>query len=552
MNLLIVVPRFSNKGGYYFFPFGLAYLSSYLKLKGFHVFCLNLCHYEEKYPTITLLKDAISENKIEAVLTGGMSGNWDIIEDVISTTKKINSKIFTILGGAIVTSDPVLAMENMKIDYGVFGEGEITIAELMSALSNNKEVKNIDGIIYRKNGQLVRNKERAPILNLDLLPFPDYESFGYGEWLKMVQYSEVNPFLENFDDIRCATIIGSRSCPYSCTFCYHPLGKIYRQRSLDNIFLEIDYLVKKYKVNFISFSDELFSANTERINQFADRIKKYNLYWDAVFRVNNITRELVKKLKESNLVCMGYGVESLSDKILKSMKKMITRNDIENAFKITSEAGILAVGIIILGDPEETVETINESINWWKAHPQYSIGVKFIKAIPDSADYQYALKNSIITDKLKHIRHNFPIVNLTKIPDKKFFKLVKKITKCARSSRYTVAGTLINSQKLNEKYQNCNFYYLDLECPFCHKIEKYKKIVRAINIYSTFTCKNCRLIFKIKQKKAFYDDYSYIKIFLNKYSMKIYNFMIRNKILNINNKLTVILKNTFKTIVKSN
>lgn len=548
MNILIIVPRFSKKGEFYSFPFGLAYISSYLKSMGFNIYCLNLCDYEESSSTLSIIKNSINKNNINIILTGGMSGHWDLISNVVENTKKVNKNIITIVGGPIITSEPILAMKNMPINFGVIGEGEITAGELLSVLKEKKDTKNIDGIIYYLNGELVRNRDRSPISDLDLLPFPDYENFGYREWLKLVHYSGNNPILENFENVIYSPVIGSRSCPYSCTFCYHPLGKKYRQRSLNNIFLEIDYLTEKFHTNFIGFSDELFSTNTKRMFEFADRIKPYNIKWDAQFRVDNITRDVIRRLKESNLTIMSYGIESLSDKILKSMKKMTTKAEIENALKITREENLFCAGNIILGDPEETLETMNESIDWWKNNPRYGISLRFIMAIPDSPIYQYAIKNNLIKDKLKHIRNHFPIINLTKIPDKNFNKIKKAVYECTENFKYIKKGKLIKSEKLNEKYQNYDFYSLTMQCPACGHIENYKKFSRSYDKFCNLFCKKCYGAFKVEQKKAFYDNYNYFKVFFYKPLYKMYALALKNDIFKPDNKVVINFKNILKKI----
>jgi anaerobic magnesium-protoporphyrin IX monomethyl ester cyclase len=548
MNYLITIPRFSKKDEFYPFPFGLAYISSYLKSKGFKVFCLNLCRFEETESTMDILRNEIVKNNINAVLTGGMSGHWDLVDDVLNKTKRIDPRIVTIVGGPIVTSDPELAMENMPIDYGIVGEGEITSEELCHCLDTGQAPENVDGLMFKYDEKWLKTKDRSPILDLDSLPFPDYESFGYSEWLKLIQYSEASPILENFDDLIYAQIIGSRSCPYSCTFCYHPLGNRYRQRSIDNIFAEIDFLVEKYKVNFISFSDELFSANTTRLYEFADRLKKYGIKWDAQFRVNNITEEMLDRLKASNLVSIGFGVESLSDAILKSMKKMITKSEIETAFRLATESGIYCAGNIILGDPEETIETMNESIDWWKKHPQYLISLKFIKAIPDAEVYRHAVEKGIIKDKLKHVKENFPIVNMTKIPDEDFFRMKDEVFGYGDSLEYSLNGKIIKSEKMDEKYQNYNFYSLTLECENCGHVDKYKKFTRSLGTYTTVVCKKCHCSLKIEQKKAFFLEYHPIKNFLKKRLRRVYSKLLKKNVLDRHNRFVIRIKNLLKNI----
>ncbi|MFH0892351.1 MAG: radical SAM protein [Candidatus Falkowbacteria bacterium] len=550
MNFLIVVPRFSKPGEFYSFPFGLAYISSHLKRAGFSVRCLNLSHYNENLSTKEILKKEIADNNIGVVMSGGMTGHWQLVNDVFRTVKKIKAEITTVAGGPIITADPELAINHLNIDFGVIGEGEITAAELARSLNKKTDHSAIKGIVYKKGGRIIKTPERPAIKSLDELTFPDYESLGYDEWIKLMQYSGQSPVLENYDNVRYSPIIGSRSCPFSCTFCYHPLGKIYRQRSLDNIFKEIDYLINTYQTNYLSFSDELFSADLKRLYEFADRIKPYSIKWDAQFRVNNITKEMLLKLKESNLSYMAFGVESMSDPILTSMKKMTTKTEIENAFRLAREVGVLCSGNIILGDPEETIDTANESIEWWKSHRYYNVSLGFIKAVPDSPDYRYALKRGLIKDKLEHIRDNFPAINMSRIPDEKFNKIMEEVGSYRNNLKYILDGKLIESKKLEEKYNNANFYVLQIECPACGHADNYKKFMKSLGKYTTVFCKKCYAQLKVGQSKAFYDDYSFIKMKLNPYVRRFYGFLLKKNLIRRDSQLIIPVKKFAQKIFK--
>jgi len=274
MNFLFVNPKYTTRGEPYEFSLGMAYVSSYLKKGGFNVFCLNTCHCDDTIEE--QLFRYINDKHIDVVCTGGMSLYYAHINAILEASKRVKPDIITVVGGPIVTSDPKLVLENMAIDYGIIGEGEETMADLADALCNNKDVRNIDGIAYIRNGELFITDSRSPISDLDALPIPDYEGFGYGYLVNLSAPTSHQIYYTILDEVRPAKIISSRSCPFNCTFCYHPLGKKYRQRSLDNVFEEIDYLVNKYDINLLILMDELFSIDRERMYEFAGRIKKYN------------------------------------------------------------------------------------------------------------------------------------------------------------------------------------------------------------------------------------------------------------------------------------
>ncbi|MCE5225366.1 MAG: radical SAM protein, partial [Porphyromonadaceae bacterium] len=367
---------------------------------------------------------------------------------------------------------------------------------------------NVKGLIFRNgDGQLVFTRKREEIKNLDALPIPEYEHFGFREGMEYFKYAQQLLTLETFSEVRFAEIIGSRSCPFSCTFCYHPLGKTYRQRSLDHIFSEIDYLHKTFGVNVIAFCDELFSVNEARLLAFAERIKPYNIKWTANFRVSDVKRDLMKTLVDSGLFFATFGIESMNDDVLKSMKKHIKRSQIINALKVCRELRLECSGNIILGDPSETIETANESIEWWKQNPVYHVSMGFIRAVPDAPVYQYALEKGLIKNKLNHVR-NLPLLNMSKMSNRQYYNLVLKVRWWNLMHTYTALGILVSTSKLDECYCNKKFYELKVRCPFCGCEQTHKKFLASAAPYLIISCSLCFAYFKIPQKQAFPSDYS--------------------------------------------
>lgn len=523
-NFLLVIPQFVHKGEYYSFPLGLGYVSSYLKKKGINVFCLNLCHFDECVSTEEIIRKNIEENKIDVFCTGTLSWYWDKVDEILKIAKKIKPEIINIVGGAIVISDPELALKNLDIDIAVLGEGEETMAELADTLNKNGKIENVQGIAYLKNGEFKITQSRAYIENLDSLPFPDYEGFEFDKWTNLIQGSGNLNLLDDYDNLKYAEIVGSRSCPFSCTFCYHHLGQKYRQRSLNNIFQEIDFLVKNYKINYFYFLDELFSANHQRMLEFAERIKKYDIIgWGGSFRVNNVKKEILIKLKESGIKYIGYGVENINDEILSSMRKMTTRDEIEKALYLTREVGIHCSGNIIFGDPAETEETIKKSMDWFYKNPQFNISLVFLKVIPDSPVYQYAIKNNFIKDKFAHIKNQFPLINLTNISDSKIFKLQGQILWAKQAQPQLLPGKLIKTEKIEEKR-----YLIEVECPFCHHISESKNWLNDWK-YKYIMCRKCGSQNKILSSKIFKKDFNIIKSTLKYWERYLLFYLMRFK-----------------------
>ena len=525
MNLLFVIPRFAEPGQFYQYPIGLASVYAFIKRQGVSVLCLNLCH--ETGTTQELLEREFSKRRVDVVCTGGMSTNWWLIEDILRSAKKIRKDIITVVGGPIVTADPELALNNLPIDYGSIGEGEFTLLELLQTLQKTKRPDTVKGLAFRNSeGNIVLTEKREEIKDLDTLPIPEFQDFGFQETLGNFKYSQQLPIVETFDEVRFAEVIGSRSCPFSCTFCYHPLGKKYRQRSLDHLFTEIDYLHNIFGVNVIGFSDDLFSTDQKRLLALAERIKPYNINWYANFRVNDVLPDVMKKLKDAGLIFACFGIESMNDEVLKSMKKHTTKANIVKALDTCHEIRIGCGGNIILGDVADTVETVNDSITWWKNNPERTVSMGFIKVIPDAEIYRYALQKGIIKNKLAHAR-NLPLLNISKMTDKQYYDLVVKVCWWNLMHTYRTPGTLIATQKTNDFHGNKQFYELQLRCPFCSTEQTQKKFMASHVPNMIITCTNCFSVFKISQKQAFTGTFSSLSMVVFVFFKLVESYAIR-------------------------
>ena len=176
LKILLIAPRysFSTKAQYlYSFPLGLAYISAVLKKAKINVTCLNINHHNGS--TSEIVKKELDKQNYDVVATGNLGIGYPMVEDIFKTVKKHPSNPKIILGGAIITSEPKVIFEALKPDFGVLGEGEETILELLDYIYKKKDFKKVKGIIYKNNDKIIITSPRNPIKNLDDLPFPDFE-----------------------------------------------------------------------------------------------------------------------------------------------------------------------------------------------------------------------------------------------------------------------------------------------------------------------------------------------------------------------------------------
>ncbi len=495
-KILIVVPKYTiteDKFYSYFFPTGLGYIVSVLKKEKYEVDVINLNHHRGTISRI--LTEALDKKRYDFVGTGGMAITYSVIEKILKSLREHSSKPKIILGGLIITSEKEFISQNLDFDYGVIDEGEETIIELLKNLENKGDLNKVNGIVYFRDNQPVFTANRIPPKDLDKLPFPDVESLGFEEWLDN-QFPNRSYLFSLFDKPRMYYLVGSRSCPYQCTFCYHT--SLYRKRSAENIFLELNSVVKKYRINLLSFYDECIAVDKKRLKDICDNLKKlqseisWELMWIPNLRVDLATDEILTMLKESNCAMIGYGLESYSSQVLESMDKKITPEQVDIAIKKTLSHGIGLMANFIFGDIAETNETASTTLDYWEKNCEDQINIDFVRPYPKSKLYDYCIKEGIIKDKLSYMKDiilddDFSI-NMTKnMNDSDFNKLVSRV-KGSSISKYRVIAKILSMKKTSK-----GIYDITVKCPFCKEITTYgnNHIINSYNFSFTARCRKC-------------------------------------------------------------
>ena len=478
LNFLIVMPRLVQVVGEgYQFSLGIAYISATLKVAEYNVYTLNLNHIEDAFGSI---KRAIHEHNIDAVLTGGISIQYNTIYELVKFTKTVKPDIINIVGGGLITAEPEVAFEALEfIDFGVIGEGEITICELAKALERGEDCANINGIIYKEGDKFVRTLPRSAIKDIDTIPWPDYEGFELEHYLSLPP-----PDVNNLGEERLAMVLTSRSCPFSCTFCFHTVSKEFRKRSIEAVIQELEYLREKYDIKFVFLSDELFGFQKSRLKEFCEYMEHTKLPWCGSFRVNDINEENIQYLKQGNCRRVGLGLESADNRILESMRKRITIEEIEHALKLLVDAEVPFSGNFIFGDIEETVETASNTLEWWEDHLEYNINLWPIVSYPGSHLYHYACEQGIIKDRIQYLKDGCPAVNVSRMnPDEmswlvtnlleKPFTVGKNIQNLnvididPETKRVSFSGNCVRCNHLNTWHDRRLFISVNLVCEKC-------------------------------------------------------------------------------------
>jgi radical SAM superfamily enzyme YgiQ (UPF0313 family) len=420
LNYLIVIPhKITNK---YAFPAGLGIVAAALKASERIVHTINLDIYD---PPLMKLEEEITNHNIDVLMIGGFSVEYREIYSILKATKRIKPNIITVVGGGIISADPITSMIALEYaDYGIIGEGEITVNSLAYALENDEEISDIPGVVYFKGGKWHFNSNFPEIRNLDLIPYPDYKGFEFDKILYNDTLS--NKWTRRSGSNKVIYLNITRSCPFLCTFCFHTCGNHYRRMSMDSIFNFLDWILQQYPdIEALSFDGELTFSDEAFAIEFCRRIAPYNLKWRANTRADVLTEKMLSSMKNSGCNSVMFGIESADNAILKSMKKRTTIEQVERAFQIADDVDIYARGTLIFGDPEETESSLQKTIDWYLEHRKWSdidnfwnITLGLIKAYPGTLLYKQACEKGLIKNQVQFLKDGCPPINLSKLPQK--------------------------------------------------------------------------------------------------------------------------------------
>jgi anaerobic magnesium-protoporphyrin IX monomethyl ester cyclase len=505
VRILVVVPRFvPTPGDYYSFPLGMAYITSALKEAGHQVFGLNLNH--RIGDSAQLVATAVRVHSAEVCTTGSLSPFLPEVKRIFTAARSANPHIINIAGGGVVSSDPEVAPPIMDIDYGVVGEGEVTICELLEAIQRGTDPALCEGIVFRnKKGEIVQTGDRGPIMDLTKFAWPDYETLGFSEALHLRRPLDHHFFQAQDNNApRSVDMITSRSCPYSCTFCFHPVGKVYRERPLDEFFAELNTLIAKYQVNMVGVLDELFSLRRARLLEFCERIKPLNLNWLVQLHPHSADKEILNAMHDAGCSYISYGVESMSQSVLISMQKKSKKERIERTLDDTFEAKVGIQGNLIFGDTAETLETANESMSWWAHNRKYQVNLSRLQVYPGSPDYIVAVRDGMIPDRVAYA-NDLPIyLNISNMNNDNLDALSfqadiqhRTLLNVAPVQSFTVSKEQIEGRG--------TAYDIIWTCPRCEHINHYDQCVmrpdhgKSLRVF----CRSCRSRWDVRNFAAY-------------------------------------------------
>lgn len=347
--LLVSANRFVKP--YPVYPLGLSYLVSYLRDRLSHfdirIFDMNRGTPEELSLTITGFDPdftGISFRNVDDVDFYSKESFLNGYRE-LTTIIRNHTKSPLIVGGSAFSIYPEELFCFFEPDYGICGEGEESLHRLLLSLEQEKPDLSIDGLVYRKNGQVIVNPRQNYLKSIDLCFEPDLIDFYW-------------------DKSGMLNVQTKRGCPYHCIYCTYPLieGKKVRTLDIDRIIHTMKDLYFNKNITYLFFTDSIFNICDDFNIELAEQIIKsgIKIEWGAYFSPWNLDPEKLELYKRAGLTHIEFGTESLSDTTLKNYGKHFTVDDIVRSSDLCNKTGIYFAHFMILCGYGETEETINE------------------------------------------------------------------------------------------------------------------------------------------------------------------------------------------------
>lgn len=365
---LVRPPAILNKNAinrYSIPPIGLAYIASSLRQAGFRVSAVDgIGSAIHQYGIVpghpdSLLYGMNFEEIVAAIdphidvlgISLMFSREWLLCRSFIEHLRRHFPRALIVVGGEHITACAEYSMQDCKaIDVAVLGEGEATIVELLQAHESGRDLRSVNGIVFRESESLYRTTARARIKEIDSIPNPAWDLFPLEEYLK-------NKFSIGFDIGRSAPLLASRGCPFQCSFCSNPTmwtTKWYSRKPRLVVNEMIEY-IDRYQVTNFDFYDLTAIVKKDWIIEFCQILieEKLNITWQlpSGTRSEALDAETLSWLFKAGCRSIIYAPESGSPEELHRIKKKVIIPRMLESMRISCKNNIRTKANIIFGMP---------------------------------------------------------------------------------------------------------------------------------------------------------------------------------------------------------
>ncbi|MBN1354162.1 MAG: radical SAM protein [Candidatus Omnitrophica bacterium] len=250
--------------------------------------------------------------------------------------------------------------------------------------------------------------DSRPVENLDELSFPNWDFFNIDNYLYYPTIQK-KPFL---------SIQSSRGCSFLCKYCPYTVyqGK-WRTRSTRNIIDEIKYMKDRFKIKGLLFRDPIFTLDKDRAARIAEGIASSSggIEWACETRTDMLDEKLVDRMYSAGLRAINFGIESAKQDLLsKASRKAVDTDYQEHIIRYCEKKGIKVIAFYLLGLPDDTFSTINETVNYAKKLNTFLAQFHILTPFPGT-DFYNTFKERIVEKDWEKFNSFTPTMNLGKL-----------------------------------------------------------------------------------------------------------------------------------------
>jgi len=331
-------------------PIGILSLAAWLEQHG-HATAVHDCLGPFAPPGIDANADAILATDPELVGFSATTSGFLDAADIAAVIRRRRPDVRIIVGNVHASSIGAPLLEHFpEIDFLCIGEGEGALLDL----ADGKPLPDIANLVFRNGERIVANPRRSRILDLDELPFPAYEKLaGFPDGYHLPLFASTNR--------RGATMITSRGCPYTCSFCDRSVfERLYKVNSADYIYAHMKHLRDRFGVGHINFYDDLFTASAKRVGELCKLLtdKPLGMQFNCAIRSGHTSDEMLRELKRAGALMVSLGIESADAEMMARHKAGVTLDAVRDTVERIHAAGLRAKGLFIFGLPGETPQTL--------------------------------------------------------------------------------------------------------------------------------------------------------------------------------------------------
>jgi radical SAM superfamily enzyme YgiQ (UPF0313 family) len=372
----------------------------------------------------------------------------------IHNAARIAARVKTLVPGVVVTvgghvsAVPDRTLEEFAaFDYGVVGEGERSYFALVDALAEGRDPRGTAGLVVR-DGSCVRANPRAPYLDgaeLDLLPEP--------AWDLVPDFPlRFQPNVFNYRTTPVASLVTSRGCPFSCTFCDRSTsGRRGRYHSADYV-MHLCERLDALGVRHILFYDDLFTVNKPRVIELCERFLAagFEFTWSCNSHPNLLDPKTLALMKRAGCWQIAYGIESGSQRVLDVVKHEVRIPRMLETLRQTREAGIRVKGLLMMAHPTEDEAALAETVEFLRTAPIDLAQVTKFTPYPGTPSYARIREHGTFTEDWERMNAmNWVFVPNGLTPDvlERYFRLAYRAFYGRRDVLWGLAKTLVGEPR---------------------------------------------------------------------------------------------------------